>query len=457
MEPSPPPAEAQPRPELDGPAPAATPLLAPVADPERLPALDTLRGVAVLGILLMNILDFGLPEAVESNPLLAGDATVANVAFWLVNQILFEGKMRTIFSMLFGAGAYLLLDRAARRGAGIEAADVYSRRNLWLMAFGMLHAYFLWLGDILFYYGAVGLMLFPFRKLSAPALLAAGGVLLAVTFPQAVLGELANWDVKEKGEAAEAAARAGKQLTEEQAAQRRAWEKKREELYPTEKAIARQIAEYRADYGTMFLSRMSRVFVYESKYFYTIIFFDVAGMMLIGMGLMKLGVLSGERDDRFYRRLLWWGYGVGVPLNTLVGVWAIVTQFDPMRYQMPAQCSYQVGRLSVALGHVAVVMLLCRRGMVPWLTRRLAAAGRMALSNYLLESVVCTTLFYGWGFGLYGQLERYQLLGVVFAVWAFQLLVSPLWLRYFRFGPAEWVWRALTYWRLPPMLMGRHA
>src|SRR2546423_6669579 len=103
------------------PAPAEAPLVAPVADPERIAALDTLRGVAVLGILLMNILDFGLPEAVEANPLLAGEATAANVAFWLVNQILFEGKMRTIFSMLFGAGAFLLLDRAARRGAGIEA------------------------------------------------------------------------------------------------------------------------------------------------------------------------------------------------------------------------------------------------------------------------------------------------------------------------------------------------
>jgi uncharacterized protein len=193
------------------------------------------------------------------------------------------------------------------------------------------------------------------------------------------------------------------------------------------------------------------VILFESKIFYLIIFFDVAGMMLIGMGLLKLGILSGERSDRFYRLLAVLGYGVGIPLNTFVGIWAIVVNFDPLSYQLLSLCSYQVGRLSVAFGHIAVVMLVCRHGALPWLTRRLAAVGRMALSNYLLETVVCTTLFYGWGFGLYGALERYQLLGVVLLVWVFQLLASPLWLRYFRFGPAEWVWRALTYWRLPPL------
>jgi uncharacterized protein len=436
--------------ELEAP-PAAPPAVAPVADPERITALDTLRGVAVLGILLMNIIDFGLPEAAESNPLALGDAHAANAAFWLVNQILFEGKMRTIFSMLFGAGAFLLLDRAVKRGAGIEAADVYSRRNLWLMAFGMLHAYFLWLGDILFYYGAVGLMLFPFRKLPAWGLYTAGGVVLAVTLAMASLEFLGTYVVKEKGLAAEAAAQAGQELTEKQEADRTAWREKYQELHPTRETLDKQIKVHRADYAALFWHRASLVAKYESKYFYQYTFFDVAGMMLIGMGLLKRGVLSGERGDRFYRRMALWGYGIGIPLNTAVGICGLATDFDPLVYSGLYSASYQVGRLSVALGHIAVVMLLCRRGVLPWLRSRLAAVGRTALSNYFLETVVCTTLFYGWGFGLFGRLERYQLLGVVLLVWAFQLLVSPIWLHYFRFGPAEWVWRALTYWRLPPM------
>jgi uncharacterized protein len=430
---------------------AAPPAVAPVAAPERIAALDTLRGVAVLGILLMNIIDFGLPEAAEGNPTAAGQAKAANIAFWFVNQILFEGKMRTIFSMLFGAGAFLLLDRALKRGAGIEAADVYSRRNLWLMVFGMAHAYFLWVGDILFYYGAVGLMLFPFRKLPAWGLLAAGAMLLVVTLLVSLLFNLGTHDLRARGEAAQAVAAEGKRLTAEQDEARKAWEKKKAELTPTEKSIEENIQIHRSDYWTLFVYRASQVVRYQSKYFYIYTFFDVAGMMLIGMGLMKRGVLSGERSDRFYHRLVWWGYGIGLPLNTLVGVCGIVMDFDPIDFRLLFDCSYQVGRLSVALGHIAVVMLVCRHGALPWLTRRLAAVGRMALSNYLLETVVCATLFYGWGFGLFGALERYQLLGVVFLVWAFQLLVSPLWLRYFRFGPAEWVWRALTYWRLPPL------
>jgi uncharacterized protein len=109
------------------------------------------------------------------------------------------------------------------------------------------------------------------------------------------------------------------------------------------------------------------------------------------------------------------------------------------------------GSIIVALGHVGAVMLIVQSGAMEWLMRRLAAVGRMALTNYLTHSLVCTTLFYGYGFGLYGTINRTGLAAIVLAIWTFQLIVSPIWLRYFRFGPAEWLWRSLTYWRIQPM------
>ncbi len=109
------------------------------------------------------------------------------------------------------------------------------------------------------------------------------------------------------------------------------------------------------------------------------------------------------------------------------------------------------GSLVVALGHVGLIMLIVQSGAIGWLTTRLAAVRRMALSNYLSDSIVCTTLFYGYGFGLFEHINRTGLAAIVLTIWIMQLLASPIWLKYFRYGPAEWLWRSLTYWRLQPM------
>ena len=156
-------------------APAA---VAPVANRERIASIDALRGVALLGILLMNIIVFGLPMSAGNNPTSAGGHTSLNLAFWYISQIFFEGKMRALFSMLFGAGVTLFTLRAEERDGGLRVADIYYRRTLWLIVFGLLHAYFIWVGDILYAYGLVGLMLFPLRKVRPMALLVAGALLL---------------------------------------------------------------------------------------------------------------------------------------------------------------------------------------------------------------------------------------------------------------------------------------
>ena len=173
--------------------------------------------------------------------------------------------------------------------------------------------------------------------------------------------------------------------------------------------------------------------------------------MLLGMGLMKLGVFAAERSRSFYAWMAALGYGIGLPLMILDATELIRHEFKD-DYMLQGGIFYNAfGSLVVALGHVGLIMLIVQSGALTWLTRRLAAVGRMALSNYLTHSIVCTTLFYGYGFGLFGQINRTGLAAIVLTIWVVQLWISPIWLKHFRFGPAEWLWRSLTYWRIQPM------
>ena len=366
--------------------------------------------------------------------------------------------MRTLFSMLFGAGVVLLTSRAEQRGGGAQVADIYYRRVLWLLAFGLVHAYFLWEGDILYFYAVAGLMLYPLRKLSPPRLILLGALVLAVLVPKNILEGLDMQSPREKAAAADAAAAAGKVLTDEQREAQRNWADKVKEWKPPASEIDKEIADHRAGYWKLFLRRQKNVSRIESTGFYRWGFFDAAGMMLLGMGLLKLGVFSGARSYREYAWVAVVGYVVGVSINSYVAYHNIRNHFEMTSmlfrwtpYSLLSWCAYDVERLAVALAHLAVLMMVCKAGIMRWLTARLAAVGQMALTNYLTHTVVCTTIFNGFGFGLFGKLQRFQIYGVVLAIWVLQLLVSKIWLNHFRFGPVEWLWRSLTYWQKQPM------
>jgi len=172
--------------------------------------------------------------------------------------------------------------------------------------------------------------------------------------------------------------------------------------------------------------------------------------MLLGMALLKLGVFSARLNYRQYLAMAIIGYAVGISINAYVAYRNIHANFDPLIGPL-YWVDYDAERLAVALAHISVLMIVCKAGILRWLTSRLAAVGQMALSNYLMHTIVCTSLFNGYGFGLYGKMQRYQIYGVVLAAWILQLIISKIWLRHFRFGPMEWVWRSVTYWRRQPM------
>ncbi|MDX2149445.1 MAG: DUF418 domain-containing protein [Bryobacteraceae bacterium] len=428
---------------------ASSTSFAPVASTERLYALDTLRGVALLGILLMNILTFAFPMATYFNPNVAGGNSGPNWAIWFVQYVFWDGKMRAIFSLMFGVGLLLLTERASKRGADAGIADVYLRRILWLLLFGIIHAFLVWEGDILYPYALIGLALYPFRKLSPKALLIIAGIQIALLTGASIAGGFEAKEKKQKYEEAAALKKQGKTLTDDQKAALESWESQLRYIAPTPEQLKKEIDAHKAGYVELFKWRVKEVSQWHGMPYYSPAMWDMMAMMFIGMALYKTGVLATQRSWRFYGWMAAIGFLLGVPLNA-VSTWLTwKVAFDPVQTNW-TMASYQLGRVAMALAYVAVLQLILKAGALAWLTARLAAVGQMAFSNYISHSLICSTLFYGYGFGLYQRMERYQVYGVVAAIWTFQLLMSPVWLRHFHFGPLEWCWRSLTYWKRQP-------
>lgn len=422
-------------------------LAGPVAENERISAIDAVRGFALLGILLMNIIPFAMNGAAYDDPTVIGGSTGPNLIVWAVLHVLAEGKMRCLFSLVFGTSTILLTSRL--EASGRPAADIYYRRTIWLLLFGIADAYLLWLGDILYPYALCGFLLYPFRNMKAQGLLTIGSAFLVAT-SVAYVGS--SYDTKEKieqGRAAIGAETSGKKLTRDQRDDKQKYEDWLRFSHPDKDEIEKDRKRWTGTPFEVISRRAELVGEFHGKPYYSPMNWDIWSMMFIGMGLYKLGILAGKRSAGWYARLMLIGYGIGVPLNTWTA-WEIIRRnFDPVAHDLFSS-TYDLGRLSVAFGHLGLVMLLCRTNTMRSLMSRLAAIGQTALSNYILHSVICCIIFTGYGFRLYDTMQRYQVYYVVAAIWVVNLTVSPIWLKHYRFGPMEWAWRSLTYWKRQP-------
>lgn len=419
-----------PQPATPGDLPASDPIQpAPVSFADRYLTLDVLRGVAILGILVMNIQSFAMPMATYSNPALTGHFSGVNVWIWALSYLFTAEKFMTLFSMLFGAGVALMTSRLEAKG--IPSAPLHYRRMLWLVLIGLVHAYALWFGDVLVTYALCGLGLFFFRHLRPRTLLITGICVFAVTSGLALMSGLSlpYWP------------------EEQRAATLAEWQ-------PSQAELAEEIEAYRGDWWEQMEKRVPQAWMLESMALVFFVMWKAGGLMLIGMALFKWGILTGEAPSRTYRRLMLAGFGIGFPL-VLLGTWRNLEEGFAAEWSMfLGGLPNYWGSALVSIGYVCAICLLLRRSSATGWPDRLAAVGRMAFTNYLLQTVICTTIFYGHGLGLFGRVERPGQVAVVLAVWAFQLVASPVWLRHFRFGPAEWLWRSLTYGRPQPMRLG---
>jgi uncharacterized protein len=396
----------------------------PVGQRHRIGSLDALRGVALLGILLVNMFSFAQPH--YSNPYAYGDLRGANFAVWLLSHTFAYLKFLSIFSMLFGAGVYLFTSRI--ESPGRPSGWLHYRRMLVLIMFGLLHAYFLWFGDILVHYGICGLLLYPFRKLPPRRLILVGTGILLIPILAGVyyIRTMGPNDFRE-------------------------FER---DLHPTPTAVASDLATFRGGWLGQLSTRASEAFEFETTVFGWEYFWRELGLMLIGMALFKLGVFSATLPKAAYLHMISGAILVGIPL-TLYGVYVnYKAGWQSMPIYFRGEFVDYIASLFLAFGWVGAVMLACKSPVLRLFIGPLKAVGRAAFSNYILQTLLCTTLFYGHGFGLYGHLSRVRQFGIVLVIWTVQLIVSTLWFRFFRMGPLESLWRSLTYWKPQPLHEG---
>ncbi len=399
--------------------------LQPTSNTARIPSLDLLRGFAVLGILIMNIQSYSLPTAAYSNPTVYGNFTGIHKWIWGFSYLVAHLKFMAVFSILFGAGIVLGTQKAESNMG--NASGLFYRRMFWLLILGMMHAYFIWFGDILVSYAVLGMMLFPLRKLQSNKLFVMGIFMLSIsTFSTSMLVDsLPYWSEADLERA------------------RITWN-------PDTHEIQREIEAFAGSLAQQFSINSAYAWIFQTQIFLFFSLWRSGGLMLVGMALYKWEILSAKKSIGFYRKGLLISFVPGLLLiiygimrNEQVG-WTFEFSFF-----WGKEFNYW-GSLGVAFGYICMIMLLCQSGKLYGLQKRLEAVGKMALTNYATQSILCTGLFYGYGLGLFGQFDRIEQIWVVFVVAGLQLIWSKFWLNHFRFGPLEWLWRSLTYQKLQP-------
>ncbi len=417
-----------------------------ISTTERIRALDIMRGIVLLGILLMNINGFGLVNA-YSNPTVSGGATGLNLYTWMTSNLFFEGTMRALFSLLFGIGMFILLNRSKEREAGIAGPDIYFRRLTWMLFFGLVHGYLLlWTGEILYDYALMGFLVYSFRNMAPGKLILIACFLVAVGTLWSNIDHRGNVKMVQDVDIAQSQTAAGIALTTGQTESIKKWEEIQHKKSPA--YIKEYTEKMQGDYFTVVKHLAPKNMESDTTWFYKYNLWDILSMMLIGIAFFKWDIFSGKRSYLFYGVMAVSGYLIGISINYYEMQLILENNFSFLAFSQ-ADNTYYLGRLAVAMGHIGAIMLFAKAPGLKWLKFRLAAVGQMALTNYIMHSVICMIVFTGVGFGLFGQLQRYQLLYVVLAIWVFQLVVSPIWLKYFEFGPLEWLWRRLSYLQKP--------
>ena len=454
----------------------------------RIFSLDVLRGLALLGILVVSIWEFG-GFGFNQQIFYRNGTHGGNYNLLTAVTILFEGKMRALFALVFGAGIILFLQKK-EHPVSISSADAYIRRMMWLIVFGVVNAFILlWPDDILFQYGVVGILLFAFTRMKAKGLLIAAIVCtlvycgkqywnytddkkdykkyLAVTAVEKKIKQDSTFRAKKdsldrtkdtillkdtliKNKLTDSLARKNDTLTKKQAEEKGKWEGTAKSLkYDSSKTKAENKAMRAASYGKVWDHLMQRSQYKESFWLYKIGIWDIGSMMFLGMALLGLGFFHQRISGTKYLLIGILLIAIGFALAWYRVYYNNIRLADYAKYiekhAMPHNLFFPIERMLLATGYASLIMWMLRMKLFYWLWQALAAAGRMAFTNYIMQSVICTFFFYGYGFGYFGRLSQWELYFMVVEIAIVQIVFSVFWLRYYSMGPVEWLWRCLVY------------
>ena len=399
----------------------------PVEKTNRIQSIDLLRGIAILGILIMNIQSFAMPSAAYNNPLAFGDLTGLNKMTWILSHLFADQKFMSIFSILFGAGIILITEKKELlTGSSLK---LHYTRNLILLLIGLLHAHLIWYGDILVAYALCSFLVYPFRKLSPKKLLITGLLILSIPsflngFFQFSLPYMPASELQDL----------------------------RLDWAPTNELIEQEITAFTGSISSQIKINSQQALFLETFVFLIQFLWRAGGLMLVGMALFRWGVLSAERSRSFYLKSAFYSLIIGFPI-VIYGIYMNFTMNWDFQYSMftGSQFNYW-GSLFVAYGYISLIMVFAQSDNYYTIKKRLTSIGQMALTNYILHSFIGVLIFFGIGFGFFGKIDRSLQILIVGIIWIFQYLTSEKWLNSYSFGPLEWVWRSLTYGKKQPFL-----
>lgn len=347
-----------------------------------------------------------MPSIALFNPPVFGNFSGLNYAAWFFNHVLFERKFLSLFAILFGASLLMFFD-----SKGDAAPTLHRRRSAVLIGLGILHAYLLWAGDILFIFGVCALAVVKLRHFSAHTLLVLGCLLYSVRpfIIFTVFGDVSptTWN-------------------------------------PPAGVIQNELNTYRGSWVEQLGARAEEAMRAQTIEFALFTFWRISGLMVFGMALYKLDIISNVRSAQFYRRLFVASGMVGITV-TLAGVWYITANGWTADAGRTWRLMTYVGAPILATSYVAATMLVVRYAPYSYITDGFAAVGRTALSNYLFQTLLLATIFYGHGLGLFGHVSRIEQAGLILLIWSIHLILSVAWMNRYRFGPVGWALRCLTY------------
>lgn len=426
--------------------------LAPVRGRDRIDVLDMMRGFAILGIFYMNLPAMMGPMVALFGNVRALGWSLADQKAWLFMETFLEGTQRGMLEFLFGAGLMVTAAKAMEPDGPVAVADLYIRRNLWLLAFGLVDLFILaWMGDILHVYALCALALFPFRKMKVKWLLTLGLLLGVAQFIGGALEYVDRSQTQTTYHAAQAKQAKGQALTKPETEAVKTWTEKQKQIAegnPMTQKLSKDEAKARdgsfTEYAGFFISTYMMINAKGALLFGII---EAFGTMLIGIALWKLGFLQGKRSTRAYVWALVLAYGFGLTARYVGGLERMTFSPIPKTLWM----TQELARIAVSLGHVALINLLVRFAWGKGLLSPLKAAGQMAFSLYFLEQIIGIWVLYspiglhlpsgqGWAFVLWQASVVIVLL----------LIFANVWMRVFQSGPLEWVWRSLAYGRKQP-------
>ena len=383
----------------------------------RIHSIDLLRGFAILGILIMNITNFSQVNIAYMNPTIGAGLEGYNQYFHAFNYIFADTRFMSIFSILFGAGVVLFTRNAETKGK--RAGVLHFKRMFWLLLFGFVHAYFIWSGDILVAYAICGCFIFFLRKKSIRTLLVMSTLLFIIPLTFNLMTYYG--------------------MTSDELESTFAF------FHPNPEQIATEIKTMQGSFNEQMTIRLKNAIEFQTFVFLIETFWRTTAMMLLGMILFRKGVLSADKSIKYYKKMVLVGFVPGLILS-IIGLNQSYDFEWSGTYVMNIGANYKlISGFFMAIGYIGLVMWFFKKGIFKNLQRRLQATGRMAFTNYIGMSLICTLIFNGHGLGFFGSFDRLQQFLVVISVWVLILILSPLVLKKYKFGPLEWMWRKLTY------------